>query len=140
MNRSILLAAALLAAVPTLAGAVDARRDAILADYAAQARKEASGFSGFSAGRGEALFHTTWAGGDTRTPSCTSCHTSDPAAPGRNAKTGRPIEPTAVSANPRRFTDGAAVEKHFARDCKSVLGRECTTLEKGDYVTFMAGR
>jgi hypothetical protein len=138
MVRPLLLAAAL-AALPAAAMAADPRHEAILAGYAAEARGSIPGFSGFSAQRGESLFRTAWAGGDARTPSCTSCHTADPKSPGRNAKTGRPIDPIAASANPQRFTDGAKVEKHFARDCKSVLGRACTVLEKGDYATFMVG-
>ena len=139
MIRPLLIAAAMLA-LPGLATAGDARRDTILAEYAALARKADAAFAGFSAERGEALFRTPWAGGDARTPACTACHTGDPTKPGRNAKTGRPIDPVAVSANPRRFTDMAEVEKQFGRDCKSVLGRPCTPQEKGDYVTFMAGR
>ncbi len=139
MIRSVLIAATL-AAVPFAAMAGAPRRDAILSDYATQASQANPGFSGFSAQRGELLFRTRWAGGDERTPSCTACHTDRPQGPGRNAKTGRPIEPVAVSVNPKRFTDMAEVEKHFSRDCKSVLGRPCTPLEKGDYVTFMAGQ
>ena len=38
------------------------------------------------------------------------------------------------------MTDKATVEKQFGRDCKSVLGRDCTAVEKGDYITFMAGQ
>lgn len=124
----------------TSVGAADPARDAILADYAAQARAADKGFAGFSAQRGEALFRTGWNGGDARTPACTSCHTADPRKIGQNAKTGRPIDPIAVSANPARFKDKSQVEKHFARDCKGVLGRECTDLEKGDYVMFMAAQ
>lgn len=139
MNRLLLLAL-LAMAMPSAAMAGDARRDAILAGLAAEARKADPAFTGFSAQRGEALFRTRSAGGDARTPSCTACHTGDPRSSGRNAKTGRPIEPVAVSANPKRFTDRAEVDKHFVRDCASVLGRECTPLEKGDYVTFMAGQ
>lgn len=138
MIRS-LLAVAMLALVPSLVHAADSRRDAILSDYAAQASKADPSFAAFDAKRGEALFRTKWAKGDERTPSCTSCHTDDPRSPGRNAKTGRPIEPVAVSANSKRFTDRDEVEKQFGRDCKSVLGRECTPAEKGDYITFMAG-
>tara|TARA_R110000772_G_scaffold267976_3_gene393741 strand:+ start:8233 stop:8655 length:423 start_codon:yes stop_codon:yes gene_type:complete len=137
MNRVLFLTAVLAAAAPTAVMAADARRDAIIADYAVQAKKAVPGFAGFSAQRGEALFRTRWAGGDERTPSCTACHTENPRAPGRNAKTGRPIDPVAVSVNPARFTDRDEVEKQFKRDCKSVLGRACTPLEKGDYLTFM---
>lgn len=139
MIRRLMLAAAV-AALPLVALAADARRDAILADYAGKARTAAPGFTAFSAQRGESLFRTTWSGGDPRTASCTACHTADPRRPGQNAKTGRPIDPVAVSANPRRFTDPATVEKQFTRDCRNVLGRECTPLEKGDYITFMAGQ
>jgi mono/diheme cytochrome c family protein len=139
MIRRLMYAVAV-AALPVVALAGDARRDAILADYAGKARAAQPGAAAFSAQRGETLFRTKWAGGDPRTSSCTSCHTADPRKPGQNAKTGRPIEPVAVSANPRRFTDPATVEKQFMRDCKNVLGRECTPLEKGDYITFMAGQ
>lgn len=139
MIRFLVLAAAL-AGLPLTAQAADARRDAILAEYARQAQSTDKAFAVFSAQRGEALFRGKWAGGDERTPSCTSCHTADPTAAGRNAKTGRPIDPVAVSANPKRFTDPEEVEKQFTRDCKNVLGRACTAVEKGDYITFMAGR
>jgi mono/diheme cytochrome c family protein len=139
VNRRTLLAIAL-ALSPLVALAADPRRDALLTEYAAEAVRLDAGFTGFSAQRGESLFRTAWNGGDARTPSCTACHTADPRQAGRNAKTGRPIEPVAVSVNGRRFTAKAEVEKHFLRDCKSVLGRECTASEKGDYVTFMAGQ
>ena len=137
MIRRLMLAAAV-AALPLAVLAADARRDAILADYAAKARDADKGFAAFSAQRGETLFRTKWTGGDPRTTSCTACHTVDPRAAGQNAKTGRPIEPVAASVNPKRFTDLATVEKQFSRDCRSVLGRDCTPLEKGDYITFMA--
>jgi len=136
MIRTLVLVT--VATMPTLAMAGDPARDALLADYAAQSRAADPAFTAFSAQRGEALFRTEWAGGDPRTPSCTACHTADPKNPGRNAKTGRPIDPVAVSVNPSRFTDSADVEKQFGRDCKSVLGRACTAVEKGDYITFMA--
>lgn len=135
MIRPLILTTALLLA-PTLVFAGDSRRDAIVADYA----KADAGHAGFSAQRGETLFRTQWKGGDERTPSCTACHTDNPRQPGRNAKTGRPIDPVAVSVNAKRFTDAGEVEKQFTRDCKNVLGRECTAREKGDYITFMMGQ
>jgi hypothetical protein len=140
MIRSILLAALVVAAPIAVATAADARREAILADFAAKARQADPAFTAFSAQRGETLFRTKWAGGDARTPSCTTCHTDNPKVAGQNAKTGRTIEPVAVSVNPKRFVDMAEVEKQFGRDCKNVIGRECTPLEKGDYVTFMVGQ
>lgn len=119
--------------------AADAARDAILAVYAQQAQSENPAFAGFSAQRGEALYRSK----NTANPdaaSCAACHTEDPARAGRHVKTGRVIEPVAVSANPKRFTDAEKVEERFIRDCKSILGRACSATEKGDYVTFMASR
>lgn len=139
MIRSLLVAAAILT-LPAAAMAADANRDAILAGYAAQAKTADAAFTGFSAERGEKVFRTKWASGDARTPACTACHTDNPRNPGQNAKTGRAIEPVAVSANAKRFTDLDQVEKQFGRDCKSVIGRECTPLEKGDYITFLMGQ
>lgn len=138
MIRPLAIAALILMPVTVLAA--DGARDALLAGYATQAKKADPAFAGFSAQRGETLFRTKWAKGDERTPSCTACHTDNPRNPGQNAKTGRAIEPVAVSVNPKRFTDLDQVEKQFGRDCKSVLGRDCTAQEKGDYITFMAGQ
>ncbi|MGC2857550.1 DUF1924 domain-containing protein [Novispirillum sp. DQ9] len=128
-----------LALAPAVASASPAR-EALLEGYAAEAKAQDPAFGGFSAARGEELFRTRWAKGDERTPACTACHTDDPRQPGRNAKTGRPIDPVAVSVVADRFTDGEKVEKQFRRDCDSVLGRACTALEKGDYITFMMGK
>jgi hypothetical protein len=135
-----LLAAFAMLILPSITLAADPARDAILSDEAARARAADPGFTGFSAARGEILFRSSWTGGDPRTPSCMSCHTADPRQPGRNAKTGRPIASAAVSTDPKRYTDPAQVAKHFERDCKSVMGRACTPLESGDYITFMMGQ
>jgi hypothetical protein len=132
---------ALLAGTALAAGSGDPRRGAILAGYAVAAKAADPGFAGFSAARGEAFYQGPHTGGDNpEIRACASCHTPDPRRQGQHVKTGRAIEPMAVSANPQRFTDAAEVEKRFARDCKNVLGRACTPQEKGDYVTFLAGR
>ena len=141
-RRPAILAMLMLAPAlfPVLALAGDPKRDALLAEYAAQAKAQDPAFTAFSPQRGETFYRATWKGGDPRTASCTACHTANPRGAGQNAKTGRPIDPVAVSVNPARFTDRATVEKHFVRDCKSVMARECTALEKGDYIAFMASQ
>jgi hypothetical protein len=128
------------AAAVLAAGAGDPRRDAILAGYAAEAKAADLGFTGFSAERGRALYLGPHQGGSGEANACAACHTPDPRRPGWHVKTGRAIEPMAVSANPARFTDAADIEKRFRRDCKNVLGRACTPAERGDFVTFLAGR
>ena len=139
MRRSLLLATALIA-IATAAAVAEPARDAILAAYARQARIEKLAFAGFSAARGERLYVGPHTGGSADTPACAACHTADPRAAGRHVKTGRAIEPMAVSVNPGRFTDAADVEKRFTRDCPNVLGRPCTAEEKGDFITFLIGR
>lgn len=140
MNTTVLPAAlavcGILATSPAMA---DARRDSILADLLAQAQREDPGLTGFAADRGEALFRAQKGGGKPDTPSCTTCHSETPQAAGRT-RAGKPIDPIAVSATPKRFTDPGEVEKWFGRNCNSVLGRECTATEKGDFITFMMGQ
>lgn len=72
--------------------------------------------------------------------SCASCHGSDISKAGRHAKTGKPIEPMALSVNPARLTDAKTVEKWFRRNCRWTLGRECTPQEKGDFIQFITSQ
>ncbi len=106
-------------------------RDTLIQSYADQAGGT------LSAEAGKALFLGKHSGGKPETPSCTTCHTNNPKSAGQ-ARTGKVIEPMAVSANPNRFTDPAKVEKWFRRNCSSVLGRECTAQEKGDILTYLS--
>lgn len=99
----------------------------------AEARKSAPGFAGFSAARGERFFNATH-GNDW---SCASCHTQNPMAAGRHAKTGKDITPLAPAANAQRFADPDKVEKWFRRNCGDVLGRACSAAEKGDVVAYL---
>ncbi|NNM69338.1 MAG: DUF1924 domain-containing protein, partial [Gallionella sp.] len=71
--------------------------------------------------------------------SCASCHTDNPAAQGKHAKTEKIIKPMAPAANPGRFTDAAKVAKWFKRNCNDVLERECSAQEKGDVMTYLMG-
>ena len=130
MKIKLTFATAALALVAAVVAA-NTQRDSIVAGYAAQA-----GVSSFSAEAGRQLFLSQNTGGKAATPSCSTCHTTDPTAAGRT-RVGKPIEPMAVSRTPNRFTDAEKVEKWFRRNCNSVLGRECTPEEKGNFLTFM---
>lgn len=129
-----LLGLALLLALPAAAEA--APQDAVMAALTQQAKAADPAFAGFSAANGKALFIATHQGGKPDTPSCTTCHTKDVTASGKT-RAGKAIEPMAVSANPKRFTDMAEVEKWFGRNCNSVLGRACTPQEQGDVATWL---
>ncbi len=108
-------------------------RDSIIKGFAANAK------TAFSAKRGQALFEAKKGGGKPDTPSCTTCHGASPLMVGKT-RAGKLIEPMAVSATPERFTDPKKVSKWFRRNCKSVLGRECSPQEKGDYLTYMLSK
>ena len=126
----------LLAALLLPLGSSAASRDELLDQYALSAKAASPAFSGFSAARGEKLHVTKFAGGKAETPACTSCHADSPRSAGRTPA-GKSIEALAVSLTPTRYSDAAKVEKWFKRNCHDVLGRECTPLEKGDWLSYM---
>ncbi len=132
---SIVLAATLPLATASFAGS----REDLLARYAAAAKDATPAFAGFSAARGEALHHKKFGSGKPDTPACTSCHSDTPRASGRTPA-GKTIEPMALSASPSRYTDPAKIEKWFKRNCNEVIGRECSPLEKGDWLSYMMSR
>lgn len=69
--------------------------------------------------------------------SCSTCHTDNPAAEGKNVKNGKPIKPLAPSANPKRFSDVDKVEVNFEKHCIDVIGKDCKASEKADYITYL---
>ena len=137
MSRLISIPGILFAAFAGLAvqPAVAETPSQILASVESVA-KAAPGFKGFSAARGEQFFTTTH-GNDW---SCASCHTDNPAATGKHAKTNKVIQPMAPSANKERFTDVKKIEKWFKRNCNDVLARECTAQEKGDFLKYLLSK
>jgi hypothetical protein len=138
MKLRVVLTVTLLASMAAAAFANPAR-DAILAALMSQAKQADPTFTGFSADRGAALWLADHSGGKVETPSCTTCHTKDPTAWGQT-RALKPIAPMAVSRTPDRFTDPEKVDKWFIRNCKTVLGRLCTAVEKGDVITYLSGK
>jgi mono/diheme cytochrome c family protein len=102
---------------------------------------------GYAAAQGAGYRATAARGGEFFTrkfnvsekmPACATCHTDNPAQPGRHAITGKTIKPLAPVANGERLSDPAKVEKWFGRNCKEVVGRECNAGEKADFIAFLA--
>ncbi len=112
---------------------IAASANTVLDGYKAQAKQENAAFKDFSAAAGQTLYTTV----GPNQLSCSSCHTDSPKNVGKHAKTNKTIDPMAPSANPKRLTDAANVEKWFRRNCNDALGRVCTTQEKGDFVTYL---
>lgn len=121
------LAAVLAAAAACVPVARAAEPAQLLAGYSAQAGAAAA------AERGRHLF----ASRHGREWSCASCHGAAPSQAGKHASTGKPIAALAPAFNPERFTDPAKAEKWFRRNCKDVLGRECSAAEKADVLAWL---
>lgn len=118
--------ALMLLAGPALA--IDAGQKALFDSYQSAAIGDVA--------RGKAFFLGQHSGGKPDSPSCTSCHTSNLAGPGKT-KAGKEIGPMAASIARTRYTDRAEVEKWFKRNCADVLGRECSAQEKSDVLAFL---
>lgn len=134
-NTSLALLVALgLASFSVMADSASGQK---LADkYAAIAKNIDPESKGLSADAGKAFFNRelTIRG---KQIACASCHTTNPANPGKHIVTKKPIKPLAPSANPERFTDVAKVEKNFEKHCLEIIGRDCTAQEKGNYIAYM---
>ena len=100
---------------------------------------QAAGAKNFSAGKGDDLWHQSHPdpkqAGKTR--SCATCHGEDLRAKGKHVRTGKVIDPMAPSVNKERLTDAKFIEKWLKRNCKWVVGRECTPQEKGDLLSYL---
>jgi hypothetical protein len=109
---------------------------ALVASYSEAARKTDPTFRGFNGAKGQEFFFKERTNPKGEKDACTTCHTTNLKGPGKTSA-GKPIDPLAPSVNPKRLTDVKEIEKWFTRNCKQVLGRECTPQEKGDVLTFL---
>ena len=96
--------------------------------------QQAAGQPG-NAARGQAFF-TQRHGGEW---SCASCHGDPPTRDSKHASTGKKIAAMAPAFNAERLTDSVKVDKWFKRNCKDVLSRECTAIEKADVLAYLMG-
>jgi hypothetical protein len=72
--------------------------------------------------------------------SCSSCHSDSPLKSGSHVKTGKLIEPMALSVNPDRYQESKKIEKWFLRNCKWTLGRECSAQEKSNILSWLSSQ
>lgn len=107
----------------------------IVSGYAAEAARATSGFVP-SSKRGQSFFTKEW-GVSQKMPNCTVCHGKNLNVDGKHVITDKRIDPLAPAVNQERFTDTAKVEKWFKRNCREVIGRECTAAEKADFIQFI---
>ncbi len=105
----------------------------VIEERLAQYRNE--GAVAFDANQGQTLWKMGHQG-----RRCTQCHGEAPNTAGKHIKTGKVIEPMALSINPNRFADADKIEKWFLRNCKWTLGRVCTPQEKGNILVWLRGQ
>jgi hypothetical protein len=130
MNPRPILSVCLLAAAVNGAPAPAAQeRPQHLETYRAQ------GISQIDEENGRRLWYTTANG-----RGCTNCHGDDPGKSGKHEKTGKIIEPMALSVNRARFQDAEKIEKWFLRNCKWTFARECNTQEKADILAWLSSQ
>ncbi len=72
--------------------------------------------------------------------SCTTCHGDSPAQMGKHVKTGKVIEPMALSVSSERYQDSKKVEKWFLRNCKWTFGRQCSDQEKSNILSWLSNQ
>ncbi len=72
--------------------------------------------------------------------SCTTCHGDDLVSIGKHVKTGKIIKPMALSVNAERYQKGKKIEKWFLRNCKWTFGRQCSTQEKADILSWLSNQ
>ena len=131
IGKVVAVALFMVAAGAVQAGAVDTL----------QQEYKAAGAGPFSTAKGQQM----WTGKHKNAESgkefsCQTYHTEDLKKPGKHEKTGKVIDPLAPSVNKDRLTDVKFINKWFLRNCKQVLGRECTAQEKGDFLEYLKGQ
>jgi len=91
----------------------------------------------FDAKRGQHMWTREHPDKNGKLRSCSTCHGADLTKSGKHVKSGKVIQPMAVSINDKRFTKTKKINKWFKRNCKWSWGRECTPQEKGDFLTYL---
>jgi mono/diheme cytochrome c family protein len=127
---AIIFASSIFAASPAL--------DSLNAEYAAEVKKTNPSFKNFSAEKGKQIYFAVQQDKNGQPINCATCHTDNLKNSGKNATTGKIIEPLAPSVNKIRLTDRAEIEKWLTRNFKQVYGRVGTAQEKGDVLAFIA--
>lgn len=105
--------------------------DALLAKY------KAEGVSKIDAAKAKSDWTKETKDADGELISCSTCHGTDFSKAGKHRKTHKVIEPMSARVNKDRFTDEKKIEKWFKRNCNDTWGRECTSQEKADFLTFL---
>jgi len=111
--------------------------ESLMREYYQGAKALDPNFKAFSAAAGRALYtkermHSK----EKNSRSCATCHTPDPKFQGKTLA-GKSIDPLSPLVNPKRLTEEREIRKWFFRNCNQVLERDCTPVEKGNFLQYL---
>jgi hypothetical protein len=101
------------------------------------AKYKTEGVSKIDAAKAKSDWTKEAKGEDGEPISCSTCHGTDFSKAGKHRKTHKVIDPMSTHVTADRFTDEKKIEKWFKRNCNDTWGRECTSQEKADFLTFL---
>lgn len=127
----------LLGFTATLALADVGNAEKLVYKYSAIAKKTNADYAGPSAKAGKLFFNRKIMLRNGKEIACASCHTSNPANPGKHIITGKTIFPLSPSVDQRRFSNLDKVEDQFTQHCNDIIGNDCTAKEKADYIAYL---
>lgn len=90
-----------------------------------------------SAEDGKTFFNQKVKAANGKETACASCHTANPANSGKHIVTGKSIRPLSPVVNNKRFSDYDKVETQFTKHCNEILGADCKTTDKANYITYL---
>lgn len=137
MNKLNIVLATLLGLAAFSAQADVTNAEKLAHKYSSIAKSVNPGYTGASAADGKFFYNRQVKLASGKTTSCASCHTANPADPGKHIVTGKAIKPLSPVVNTKRFTDIDKVEEQFTQHCNDIIGSDCTAKEKADYITYV---
>ncbi len=137
MNKLNIVLATLLGLAAFSAQADVTNAEKLAHKYSVIAKSVNPDYMGPSAADGKYFYDRRIKLANGKETSCASCHTANPADPGKNIVTGKVIKPLSPAVNPSRFTDIDKVEAQFTKHCNDIIGSDCAAKEKADYITYV---
>ncbi len=137
MQNKLIMAVLLAVSALSLSAQADVETAKVFArKYAVVAKNIDPNFKGFIPELGRNFFKREFTVKGKQV-SCSSCHTDNPANTGKHIVTGKPIRPLSPVVEKGRFSDADKIEEKFVEHCNDILGRDCTAVEKGNYIAYL---
>lgn len=105
--------------------------------YSAIAKHINAQYAGPSAAEGKLFFNQKIKILNGKKIACASCHTKNPADPGKHIITGKKIAPLSPAIYIKRFNNLDKVEDQFTQHCNDILGNDCSAEQKADFITYL---